>query len=84
MLVNSKFGLTTKNTKHTKVSESKTSELRALRVLRGEKSFTSFLVKTLLLIASSALWLPSFADAAQSKPLIKVVAGYGSTEGKLP
>jgi len=70
-------------TKVTKVSDDQYSELRALRALRGEKSFTSGLVKTLLLLAFSALWFPSVTDAAQSKPLTKVVAGYGSTDGAI-
>ncbi len=72
------FGLTTKNTKVTKVSEKLFSGLRDLRVLRGEISLA-----TLLVIALFALWLPSVIGAAQSKPLIKVVAGYGSTDGAI-
>ena len=70
------FGFTTKIAKYTKVSDGQSSELR---VLRGKKSFFRFCLKTISLIILTALWLPSFTAAAQSKPLIKVVAGYGST-----
>ena len=74
------FGFTTKITQYTKVSDGQSSELR---VHRGEKSFFRFCLKTISLIILSALWVPSFTDAAQSKPLIKVVAGYGSTDGAI-
>ncbi len=70
-------------TKDTKVSDNKTCELYGLRDLRDEKYFTAHLVNTISLIILSGLWIPSFTDAAQSKPLIKVVAGYGSTDGAI-
>src|SRR5258708_38414338 len=40
-------------------------------------------IKTISLLVLSGLWLPSVTDAAQSKPLIKVIAGYGSTDGAI-
>jgi len=83
MCVSTKFTFTTKDTKSTKFGVFMIGNLRILRELRGEKSFASLLVATLSLIALSALWLPGIADAAQSRPLIKVVAGYGSTDGAI-
>jgi len=83
MSVNTQIVFTTKITKDTKVSNLQNSELRALRVLRGKKNCVVCLVTTVSLIILSLLWLPSFISAAQSKPLIKVVAGYGSTDGAI-
>ena len=50
--------------------------------MRVTTEFTH-LIKTISLVVLSALWLPNLTDAAQSKPMIKVVAGYGSTDGAI-
>ena len=77
------FGLTTKITKPTKVSGKTFSGLCALCVLHGEKNFTSLFAKAISLVVLLALRLPTVSDAAQSKPPIKVIAGYGSTDGAI-
>jgi len=50
--------------------------------MRVTAEFTH-IITTISLVVLSALWLPNFTDAAQSKPMIKVVAGYGSTDGAI-
>ena len=51
--------------------------------MRVTTEFTSIVIKTISLLVLLALWLPNFTDGAQSKPMIKVVAGYGSTDGAI-
>jgi NitT/TauT family transport system substrate-binding protein len=65
-----KYGVTMKITKATKVGAIHESPLP------GSISAISF-----MLVVLGALWLPDLTGAAQSKPLIKIVAGYGSTDG---
>jgi NitT/TauT family transport system substrate-binding protein len=50
--------------------------------MRITTDFT-YIIKTISLVVLSALWLPSVSDTAQSKPLIKVIAGYGSADGAI-
>ena len=50
--------------------------------MRVTRQFT-YSTKIISLVVLSALWPPNFTDGAQSKPMIKVVAGYGSTDGAI-
>jgi len=50
--------------------------------MRVTTKFT-YIIKIISLIILSTIGCPSFTDAAQSKPLIKIVAGYGSTDGAI-